>query len=164
MAYHFVMAAEFADIDTAEQFASKWDLYKHVVLKSGKIINHHVSVVTPDDSIWVEAFPLDDTKSFSRFPNGGPSSVEDANEMNELTAHYYKLLTYLNSFRFAAAGIEVTGFNTYGAISEPGFWHKGMQNIIVSNDIWLKLNKPDFFEKFSSTHMWLPNREYCCDE
>jgi len=164
MAYIYMMAVECENEIQCRNLASWWEQHKAITLSSGEKIICDTEVSKSDNTLnwWFSVYPLanDFPKHYARFPSGGPTSEKDAQEMNELTNIFYNLLRQRSDFRFGAADIEVVDFNNYENVSQEGFWTEDHSNIIISNEMWEKIKSPSFFQRFSKSHMWIPNKNF----
>jgi hypothetical protein len=175
MAYIYMMAVECENETQCRGLASWWEQHKVITLSSGEQITCDIEVSnyksSPGDAVYISTWWFIVYPRCNKYDNyarrlcsGGPSSIEEAQEINELTKIFYDLLRQRSDFRFGAADFEVADFNDYEDLIGYSYLDGNHSNIIISNEMWEKMKKPVVFQKFSESHMWIANKEVVYEE
>ena len=85
--------------------------------------------------------------------------LKDWQQMNELAPLLYDRLQFAPPFRYAIVGIEVDEFRTYEELfaddlikEEP----EKFSGLVISEEIWKKLDSPQGFVSFKQGYFWIP--------
>ena len=83
---------------------------------------------------------------------------EDWQKMNEIAFRLYERLKLAPTFRYALIGVEVDQFLSYEElISDKVAEEKtNINGLVISENIWKKLNSPRSFVNFQSGYLWIP--------
>lgn len=85
------------------------------------------------------------------------SGITSAADATAMTAAGHRLYEQLRTappvYRYALAGVETDGFNTYDELTEDPMTYPGL---VVSDDIWATVGKPAAFGAFAPGYRWVP--------
>jgi hypothetical protein len=152
MAWIFSLSAECGwDEREARAFAVHFDGYV-AVTDTGEQFSCSGTVFEDGDAGWWVAV----------IPEGvSGNDVHDGRaraQMTQISLRLYDRLRSAPPFRFALVGVEVDEFRTFKEIDDD-LIRLDFDGLVIDEEIWSTLGKPDIFVPFSPGHRWRPFSE-----
>jgi len=84
------------------------------------------------------------------------AKLQGASELSDLGCQLYNRLRNARPlYRYALAGLEVSGFRYFSEIDKE-IIDPSLSGLVISTDIWKQLGMPALFQEFNKEYRWIP--------